>query len=234
MVTKREVAAKAPVAKAAAKPTAKTLFKPVVKTVAKDGTAKPISTTAVRLAGLEKISERRATTRRNKARETDLQMREHHWPNLNEDRLWLREDKTRKGFTTMPRTMPMILNLINDVSKQVTGGKAVPAGKSYLVLWCRVFDEGYLKIENEAAAALEAGYSGERNVTTWREHMAVLKALGFIDSKEGTSGEFHYILIFNPYQVIKALRAKGWVQEVAYTTLLERTMEIRATDLTEN
>lgn len=230
MVTKKPVTAKKPVAKISAKE----VFKPVVKAGVKNDAAKPASSTATRAAFLQKLSERRATTKRNKARETDLQMREHLWPKLDEERLWLREDKSRKGFTTMPRTMPMITNLINDVSKQVTDGKAVPAGKSYLVLWCRVFDEGYLKIENEAAAALEAGYSGERNVSTWREHMRVLKALGFIDSKDGTSGEFHHILIFNPYQVIKALHAKGWVQQAAYTALFERALEIRATDLTED
>ena len=133
----------------------------------------------------------------------------------------------------MPRTMSLIINLINDISKQVTSGKAIPAGKSYLVLWCRVFDEGFLKIESEAAAALEAGYAGERNVTTWREHMAVLKDLGFIDCKDGASGPYQYILIFNPYQVVKALHAKGWVQEAAYTALFQRAMDIGASDLVE-
>jgi hypothetical protein len=217
--------------KPVAMPKAKTVFKPVVKSAAKKTVVAKAASSD--LAALEKLSERRASTRHNKAKETNLQMREHLWPDLAKERLWLREDKTRKGFTTMPRTMPMIINLINDISKRVTNGRAVPAGKSYLVLWCRVFDEGFLKIENESAAALEAGYAGERNVTTWREHMTVLKALGFIDSKEGLSGEFHYILIFNPYQVIKALHAKGWIQQVSYTALFERAMEIRATDLTE-
>lgn len=186
------------------------------------------------LATMELLQQQKhARTRRNKAKEGNLKMRGHLWPDLDPSSLWLREDKTRKGYTTMPRTIPLIVNLINDISKQVTGGKAVPAGKSYLVLWCRVFDEGFLKIDSEAAAALEAGYAGERNVTTWREHLSVLKDLGFIDCKDGPAGPYQYILLFNPYKVVKALHAKGWVQQGAYTALYQRALDIGATDLTE-
>lgn len=186
------------------------------------------------LALLSQINVKQAHTRRNKAKESNLKMRGHLWPNLDPAALWLREDKTRKGYTTMPRTIPLIINLINDISKKVTGDKAVPAGRTYLVLWCRVFDEGFLKIESDSAAALEAGYGGERNVTTWREHLGVLKDLGFIDCKEGPAGPMQYILLYNPYKVIKALNAKGWVQQGTYTALYQRAIDIGATDLTES
>lgn len=185
------------------------------------------------LVGLDTLNVKQARTRRNKAKENNLKMRKHLWPDLKDSALWLREDVTRKGYTTMPRTIPLFVNLINDVSKHVTGGKSVPAGKSYLVLWCRVFDEGFLKIDSEAVAALEAGYAGERNVTTWREHLRVLKELGFIDCKEGPAGPFHYILIFNPYHVVKVLNAKGLIQQAAYTALFQRATDIGATDLVE-
>ena len=225
MIPKKQAAAKtmkvAPLAKNAVKKKP-----PIAVPVTTPG--KPDSTIFASM-----LNEKQAKTRRNKAKESNQAMRTHLWPKLDEKKLWLREDKTRKGYTTMPRTMPLIVNLINDVSKQVTNGKSVPAGKSYLVLWCRVWDEGFLKIDSEAAAALEAGYAGERNVTTWREHLAVLKDLGFIDCKEGPAGPFQYVLIYNPYQVIKALDAKGWVQQPTYTALFQRAMDIGATDLTE-
>ena len=182
---------------------------------------------------LSALDVKQGKTRRNKAKQNTLQMRKHLWPDLRESDLWLREDRTRKGYTTMPRTIPLFMNLISDISKHVTGGKAVPAGRTYLVLWCRVFDEGFLKIDNEAAAALEAGYSGERNVTTWREHIRVLKDLGFIDYKEGPVGPFQYVLMLNPYRVVKALNAKGWVQQASYTALFQRATDIGATDLLE-
>ncbi len=180
-----------------------------------------------------RLNAKQAKVQRNKAKEANLKMRKHLWPDLKESDLWLREDRTRKGYTTIPRTMTLFINLINDISKHVTEGKSVPAGKSYLVLWCRVFDEGFLKIDNEAVAALEAGYAGERNVTTWREHLRVLKDLGFIDCKTGPAGPYQYILIFNPYRAVKAMNAKGWVQADTYTALYQRATDISATDLDE-
>jgi|GEM_PF-975238 len=195
--------------------------------------AKKASDKAAALLESMVLNEKQQKTRRNKAKEGNLKMRLLLWPGHDKSTLWLREDKTRKGYTTMPRTMPLFVNLINDISKHVTHGKAVPAGRSYLVLWCRVFDEGFLKIESEAAAALEAGYAGERNVTTWREHLGVLKVLGFIDTKDGPAGPYQYILLLNPYQVVKALHAKGWVQDSAYRALFQRAVDIGAVDLTE-
>lgn len=176
-------------------------------------------------------NKKQASTRMNKMKAASLKLRDQLWPGLENSQLWLREEKdTIKGFTTIPRTMPMLMNLINDASKQVTSGKAVPAGKAYLVLWCRVFDEGFLKIESEATAALEAGYAGERNVSTWREHMRVLKELGFIDYKPGPAGPCQYILLWNPHHVVRALRAKGWVQDLMYFAIYQRAVEVGATE----
>lgn len=158
-------------------------------------------------------------------------MRNQLWPKISDGDLWLRAE--RDGFTTIPRTMPQFMELINDASKRVTAGKSVPAGKSYLVLWCRVFDEGMVKIDVEAAAAMEAGYVGERNVTTWREHLRVLKELGFIDYAAGQAGPCQFVLLLNPYHAAKALHEKGWVQNAAYNALFQRAQEIRATDLDE-
>ena len=179
------------------------------------------------------LNAKQSKKRASKARQNSLKMRAHLWPEVGDSALWLREDDTRKGFTTMPRTMPTFINLIQDVSKRVSNGKSSPAGKSYLVLWCRVFDEGFLRIDQEAAAALEAGYSGERNVTTWREHLRVLKDLGFIDYKPGPAGPCQFVLLLNPYKAVKMLRSKGWLQEDTYTALLQRALEIGATDLDE-
>jgi hypothetical protein len=179
------------------------------------------------------LNAKQSKKRASKAKQNSLKMRAHLWPEVGDSALWLREDDTRKGFTTMPRTMPAFINLIQDVSKRVSNGKSIPAGKSYLVLWCRVFDEGFLRIDQEAAAALEAGYAGERNVTTWREHLRVLKDLGFIDYRPGPAGPCQFVLLLNPYQAVTVLRNKGWLQEDTYTALLQRALEIGATDLDE-
>lgn len=179
------------------------------------------------------LTQKATRKRLSKAQKATLSMRKQLWPHITEDDLWLRAD--RNGFTTIPRTMPLFMELIAAASKRVTAGsKSVPAGKAYLVLWCRVFDEGLVKIEVEAAAAKEAGYLGERNVTTWREHLRVLKELGFIDYAAGLAGPCQFVLLLNPYHAVKALHEKGWVQQEAYTTLFQRAQEIGATDLDED
>lgn len=165
--------------------------------------------------------------RLNKAIEDAIAIRKHHWPAVGDDQLWLLSDRNKKGFTQLPRPLPILMNMIGDASKHVSP-KAVPAGRSYLVLWCRVFGEALVKIENEMVAASEAGYFGERSVSTWREHMRVLKELGFIDYKGGSAGPMQYVLLLNPYKVAKDLRVKNWIQELPYTALFQRALEIGA------
>jgi hypothetical protein len=176
-------------------------------------------------------NKKQAATKMNKAKARTLKMRELLWPGLKATDLWLRLDKI--GFTTIPRTMSMLINIINDMSKRVGSNKSVPAGKAYLVLWCRVFDEALVKIDSDAEAAAEAGYVGERNVTTWREHLKVLQELGFIDCKEGPAGPYQYVLLFNPYQIVKRLKSKGWVDNASYIALYQRALEIGADDFDE-
>jgi len=178
-----------------------------------------------------KLNAKQLATRRNKAKEGNLKLCKELWPDVKDSELWLQEDRSKKGFVWMPRPMPLFINLINDASKHVTNEKSIPAGRTYLVLWCRVRDGAFLDIENEAAAALDAGYGGERNVATWRAHLKVLKDLGFIDFKAGPSGPCEFILLWNPYHVVKRLKAKGLVQDAPYIAIRKRALEIGATDL---
>lgn len=173
------------------------------------------------------LTAKQTAKRLNKAVEDTIALRKHHWPDIGDDKLWLLSDRNKKGFAQLPRPLPILMNMIGDASKHVNA-KAVPAGRSYLVLWCRVFGEAVVKVENEMMAASEAGYVGERSVSTWRGHMRVLKELGFIDYKAGAAGPMHHILLLNPYLVAKDLRKKGWVQEVQYTALFQRALEIGA------
>lgn len=178
------------------------------------------------------LNAKQTKKRISKAQKGAITMRKQLWPDVTDDMLWIRHDKS--GFTTIPRTMPLFMEIINDASKQVTkGSKSVPAGKAYLVLWCRVFDEAIVKIEADAAAAMEAGYDGERNVSTWREHLRVLKELGFIDYAGGSAGPCQYVLLLNPYHAAKKLNEKGWVQRLNYTALFQRAVDIGADDLDE-
>lgn len=183
------------------------------------------------MATLPQPNVKQQKVRLSKAAKANLAMRKALWPGIDDSKLWLRTDTNRKGFTTIPRGMPLLMEMIADASKHVTSGKSVPAGKAYLVLWCRVFDEGMVRIDNDSIAAAEAGYTGERNVSTWREHLRVLTELGFIDTKPGPAGPCQYVLLLNPYQTAKRLHDTRKIQELTFTTLLQRMGEIGATDL---
>jgi hypothetical protein len=176
---------------------------------------------------LPALNVKQANTKINKAKEDTIAMRKQLWPEVTEDHLWLIGDRRKKGFSSMPRVMPMLMNLIQDASKQVSK-KSIPAGRTYLVLWCRVFGEGMVNIDNEIVTASEAGYTGERALTTWREHMRVLKALGFIDFKVGQAGPMQFVLLFNPYKVVKSLKEKKWIPEDEYNKLYQRAGQIGA------
>ena len=171
------------------------------------------------------LNKKQTETRRNKAKDKNLKLRNQLWSEIDVNKLWTTE--TKVGYSNIPRTLPMFMNIIDDLSKTANDkGKSVPAGKTYLVLWSRLFDHAFVTITNEAAAAFEAGYAGERSVTTWRQHLQVLKTLGFIDYKPGQNGEYEHILIFNPYQVVMQLKDK--IQDRSFNALYQRALEIGA------
>ena len=147
------------------------------------------------------------------------------WPEVNEEDLWQRQVKL--GFTTIPRTMPLIMQIIDSLSK----GK--PASSVYLNLWCKAFDEHIITLTNKEEFAFHSGYTGQRAVQTLFTRLDILNAQGFIKVKSGPHGDRSYILIMNPYKVIKAKFAKNKSSIPAdlYTTLVARCIEIGANEL---
>jgi hypothetical protein len=168
-------------------------------------------------------TEKKSANKNRKAKRNALEIRNELWPDLEEGKTWDR--LKNNGFITIPRTMPHLINIINDLSKTVAA-KSAPAGKTYFALWCRSFDEAIVKVENEQLLASEAGYIGERSVSTLREHLRILRDLGFIESREGVLGEFQYILLINPYKAVAALQEK--IQKKTLMAFRERALEIGA------
>jgi hypothetical protein len=169
-----------------------------------------------------KTSQRRIT----KITQKQLALRQILWPDIADKQLWLRTE--RDGFTTIPRTIPIIIAIMDGLSK----GK--PVGSTYLELWCRAYDECFVTLSNPQELAFHSGFSGQRAVTTWRERIRILQELGFIDVQPGPSGEMSYALLLNPYHVIKDLREKktpGLTAE-RYNALAARAITIGADDLT--
>lgn len=152
----------------------------------------------------------------------NLELREQLWPGI-ESKLWHR--KRNDGFTTMPRPMPEIMQIMDSLAP-----KGKPVSRVYLSLWCRVFDESMVVIQNEKEMAFEAGFTGQRAVTTWHSRMKNLVDIGFITTKSGSSGKYQYILILNPYGVIRKLNKMKKLSEELYIALFRRTQEVGASN----
>ena len=146
------------------------------------------------------------------------------WPELTERELWIYKDTD--GWLTIPRSLPLLLRIMDMLAP-----KGKPVSQTYLDLWCRTFDDGFVIVTNPREMAYYSGFGGERAEGTWTSRMKLLKDLEFIDFKAGASGSMNYVLIYNPYRVIKRHYDAGCVREEAYTALKARTIEIKAHDL---
>lgn len=154
-----------------------------------------------------------------------LELRGQLWPDVQDDQLWLR--KKQDGFTTIPRTMPLILGIMDDL----TGGQ--PVSGVYFELWCRAFDECMVTLGKPREMAFHSGFSGQRAETAWRSRLRKLAELGFIGLKPGPSGPESYALIYNPHKIITQLKARKepGLSEAKFNALLERAGEIGASDM---
>lgn len=165
--------------------------------------------------------------RTSKIKESQQKLRARLWPGLDESLLWHRN--TKQGFITIPRPMPLIMEIMDDLAN----GK--PVSSAYLELWCRSFDEGFVTLSKQEDIAFASGYSGQRSVSTWRQRMKTLHELGFIDLKPGSAGAMSYALLWNPYLVIKGHKEQGTpgLREDLYNALVARAYEIGADDFDE-
>jgi hypothetical protein len=133
---------------------------------------------------------------------------------------WKWHRKTNDGFITIPRTLPIVMQAVDAVSK------GQPVGHVLFCLWARSPDHPVIKIEHPATFAGEAGFIGERAVDTWRRRMKRLRELKCISTKPGPSGEFHYVMLLNPNATMEWLRAGQQVQDGIYARFIERALEI--------
>ena len=143
-----------------------------------------------------------------------------HFPEISEALKWTR--KTHDGFSTIPRTLPIAMQIIDADSK------GQPAGHVLFCLWARMPDHPVITIENPSTFAAEAGFLGERAVDTWRRRMKKLRELNFIMTKPGASGEFHYVMLTNPNAAVEWMREHSKVQDGLYSRFIERLPEIGA------
>lgn len=155
-----------------------------------------------------------------KIQQRQLELRARLWPGLQPGDLWSRH--THDGFSTIPSTMPLVLSIIDDLSN----GR--PASMTYLDLWTRAYDEGFVTLARPREMAFHSGFTTQRAERTWRQKLDVLAELGFIDIKSGPNGPASYALLLNPYLVIKRHHEEKNVglREDKFNALVARALEI--------
>lgn len=164
----------------------------------------------------------------NQRTKRNLATRSRLWPTLSSEMVWNWRD--RDGFFNIPRTMPYFFRIMDECSKNK------PLSYTYFALWCRCWDEsGLIKINSPVLFAAESGFSGQRAVGTWRARMKILEKLGFIKTKPLGIEKLGYVVLINPYKVVKKLSQDGTYQDEGwFNALIERAEEIKATDFEDD
>jgi hypothetical protein len=152
-------------------------------------------------------------------------VRDSLWPGVDDSILW--SYQSTDGWLIIPRALPLILQIMDRLSK----GK--PVSSTYLDLWCRTFNDSFVVASKPREMAFFSGFSGERAERTWASRIRILADLGFIVVEDGPSGPISYVLILNPYLVVRKHHKAGRVDAKSYNALIDRMIEIGAKELDE-
>ena len=137
-----------------------------------------------------------------KASQKRTEQREEYWSGSGED-FWHRTRSSDKGFSTIPRTLPLVMVLLEHL------GKGKDLTRVYLDLWSRLFDEGVVEVTDQADFAYASGFAANRGVRSWRERIKKLEELGFVKTTGRWDDDIHYILVVHPDKVIQKLDNEG-------------------------
>lgn len=176
------------------------------------------------------------TPKNKRVSEGEVALRDNIFPGAGK-RLW---DKTRdQGFVTIPKTMPYIVRMLNEMSE-----KGKPLGDIYQILWTYTWNNnGFVRLGNMTDLAFVAGFKGERGERTLRERLRSLEALGFIELKAYGGNPTGFAFIRNPHEVILGIQ-HAWeaadpatkaklpsLREETFTAFLVRATDIKAADV---
>jgi len=167
---------------------------------------------------------------------SELALRNSLWPEAAE-RAW---DRTvYGGFTTLPKTIPYICRIMDDLSK------GFPLSTTYLALWSSTWDNSFVRLNRPGDLAFASGFSGERAERTWLDRMRRLEEIGFIQTKPSGASKMGFAFIPNPHEVIFRLRAAkadphapnhmhtvaAGLTEGAFNAFVERALEVGCNDV---
>jgi len=167
---------------------------------------------------------------------SELSLRNSLWPDA-AARAW---DRTEfGGFTTLPKTIPYVCRIMDDLSK------GFPLSATYLALWSATWDNAFVRLNRPGDLAFASGFTGERAERTWTDRMRRLDEIGFIDTKPSGASKMGFAFIPNPHAVIFELRAAktdpaasierkklaAGLTEGAFNAFVERALEIGCNDV---
>jgi hypothetical protein len=155
---------------------------------------------------------------------TQLNLRNRLWPD-SASLIWDRKKKTTVGFTTIPRLLPLIMILIDHLKEKGEGD----ARMAYLELWSRTRDAQIVSIKDEEDIAYASNCTRpKRAIRTWKDHMRVLKRLGFIMVASDGNREFGHILLLDPLAVAACLHNENRTPPGWWSAFTRRADEVGA------
>lgn len=179
-----------------------------------------------------------ATTMKGQAvRSKDIELRDTYFEDAGE-RIWDR--KRHHGFATVPKTMPLLMRALDELSK----GK--PLGQTYFALFCATWDNGFVRLGRSTDLPYASGFTGPRGVRGWHERMKLLESFGFVEIQPSGDQKFGLAFLPNPNIVLLNLWEKkmsqgkgpfepeglGGLQEATMSAFLERAIDVGANDVT--
>lgn len=102
-----------------------------------------------------------------------------------------------------PRTLPLVCVLAEHVKQRA--GELTP---TYVDLWLRTDNDGFVEVEDELECAASAGFLGGRALWSWRERIRELERLGMIRVKGEGHREIRYVLMLHPDEVVAQILRK--------------------------
>lgn len=155
----------------------------------------------------------------------DIALRDSMFPNA-ALRLW--GHRQTGAFVTIPKTMPFIVRILDEVTNRA------PVGNVYSVLWTYTWNnDAFVKMSRAKELAYACQYTGPRGVRTLLERLAKLRELGMIETAPGTDGDISFIFLPNPhYALIKLWVDKTvHIQERSFNAFRDRATNMGAKDV---
>lgn len=135
----------------------------------------------------------------HKGAENDIALRNSMFPDA-ATRLWTH--KPFGAFVTIPKTMPFIVRILDEITK------GAPVGTVYSTLWTFTWtNDAFIKMGGrEKQIAYACRFTGTRGLRTLNDRLVRLRELGMIETASGDAGDISYVYLPNPhYALLKLL-----------------------------